>query len=749
MITQVKHMQAKWMVLMILVVFTLVDASLAVDIYVSDTSGAQADGSLEKPYGSLSIAVKAARALRKAGHTEPIKIILRNGRYQLNQTLVLGLEDGAPVSSQAAKLEKYGAGDVTGAAYLTFAAYPGEYPVVSAGVPVTGWTRLGSALVELPFAAKGKVWVADMPEGMDRFNTLFDAQGRLQRARDDVGFKPTAAGTATKLHFPPGKLRDWDNMEDVEIFVRPYRLWTINMLPLKSVDTSTHVATTAKAATYTLSPLKKMPTANTVWVENVLDHLDKPGEWVVNTKTRKIYVWPRDTAADGSPRGILAPSTSELIRVEGKINYDGPTDVPVKGIAFHGLTFTHGDRKAWWEYEQREGWGLQHDWDMFDSPTAMLRFRGAETCQVVQCRFVQGGGSGLRFDLHAQRNRVIDCEFEYLGEAGLLLAGYGPGSKDVNKHNDIINNHIHHFSEIMWHSPGIWAWQSGYNRIKNNHIHHNNYSSVLLTCRIKPNRNANSEGGRTVRRAELPNRAKQDVNATYEGWKRREPYLHSRHNRVEYNEITHAWQKMGDGNAIYVSGAGSGNIVRYNYIHDNLTQNIIFDVVRCDDDQHETLIYGNILFNNYCRGGAIHSKGKNDVVNNVIVRQAGGHISYGQYPPDGAVVQKNIVYASSKRRPVQAGKSLVDKPISLAAVDIDSNLYFHADGPEWVEQHFASMRAQGNEKASLFGDPLFANPGKGDFSFRPDSPALKLGIEPLDTSKMGRLESYSLSISDK
>ena len=42
-----------------------------------------------------------------------------------------------------------------------------------------------------------------------------------------------------------------------------------------------------------------------------------------------------------APRGILAPATTELIRVEGDIDYEGPTDKPVRGIAFSGLTFSH------------------------------------------------------------------------------------------------------------------------------------------------------------------------------------------------------------------------------------------------------------------------------------------------------------------------------------------------------------------------------------------------------------------------
>tara|TARA_A100001391_G_scaffold202151_1_gene191010 strand:+ start:1539 stop:1781 length:243 start_codon:yes stop_codon:yes gene_type:complete len=64
---------------------------------------------------------------------------------------------------------------------------------------------------------------------------------------------------------------------------------------------------------------------------------------------------------------------------------------------------------------------------------------------VKACRFINSGGTGIRLDLHAQRNRITDSEFAHLGEAGILLVGYGLGTKDVNHHNDIINNYIHHY----------------------------------------------------------------------------------------------------------------------------------------------------------------------------------------------------------------------------------------------------------------------------------------------------------------
>jgi hypothetical protein len=644
----------------------------------------------------------------------------------------------------------YGTGPITVPTYLSFAAYPGEHPVISAGVPVTGWKRLDGAPVGLPQNAAGKVWVADMPEGMERFYTLYDAAGRLKRARDD-GFLTTKIGDLRTLYFPEGALKNWDNLEDVEINIRPSRAWVINMLPLASVNEATGVAETAVSSTYAMGPIPGWvhnPSGCNVWVENVLEALDEPGEWVVNTRTRKIYLWPSDPAEDGAPRNILAPSTSELIRVEGEIDYDGPNDTPVRGIAFSGLTFTHGDRRAWTSDETRLGWGLQHDWDLFDRPTALLRFRGAEACQVMDCKFINAGGSGVRLDLYAQRNRIENCEFAHLGEAGILLVGYGPGTKDVNHHNEIENNYIHHFSEITWHSPGIWAWQSGHNKIVHNELHHSGYSAVMITTRVPPNRGLNSEGGRTIRQHEIAPADKEHAIRTYENWQVREKYNHARHNLFENNEISHTVQLLSDGNAIYISGTGRGNVIRYNYIHDNLEHSFP-SAIRCDDDQHETLMYGNVLYHNYGFSAGIASKGRNDIINNFIVdpltAPKHGYISLEWYPVTGSKIQRNVIVShpdggnAQVQRPIHPDKQQQElgKP-DLATTEMDSNLYFHPTDPHWVDEHLKVMRTAGNEKKSSFGDPRFVDPAGSDFNFKPGSPALELGIEPLDVSKMGR-----------
>jgi len=122
------------------------------------------------------------------------------------------------------------------------------------------------------------------------------------------------------------------------------------------------------------------------------------------------------------------------------------------------------------------GWkantGIQHDWEMVDKANALVRFRGAENCAVEQCRFRDSGGNAIRLNLHARKNRIESNEIRHMGQGGIMLIGYGPGRKDVNKENQILNNHIHHSGLIYWHSHAVVMWQSGNNRVANNYIHH-------------------------------------------------------------------------------------------------------------------------------------------------------------------------------------------------------------------------------------------------------------------------------------
>ena len=545
------------------------------------------------------------------------------------------------------------------------------------------------------------------------------------------------------LPFPSGVLKNWPNLDDVDIVIRPNYGWVLNILPLESVEESSGVARTRIPASYPMVKvrwgLRDVNSNGTVWVENVLDALDEPGEWVLNTKEQKIYLWPHGE----KPEDIEAPQLTELIRVEGAIDYDGPHDEPVRGLTFRGLSFTRGDRWPW--EKERAGSTLQHDWEMFDRPTAMVRMRGAENIAFEQCHWFDSGGAGIRMDLHAQSNRVADSVIEHLGGAGIVLAGYGPGTKDVNRYNEISRNHIHHIGEILWHAAAVSVWQSGGNRIAHNLIHDVNYTAITVSGRISWTKEGRGDGWRTIRWKEVEQTGGEALlpKPGYRpDWKLRAPFLHGRNNLVERNEIHDVMQKLWDGDAIYISGTGGGNRVRENFVHDCLSENMC-EGIRCDDDQHETIIERNVVLRNGGMGVGIAIKGINHVTNNFIVDstpffQHRGMISLEAVPVEGSIIQQNILVATKPGlRPFYL-KNLTGPPDPrLGETKMDFNLYWNTTDPKWADAHLAAGRLEGVEQNSGLGEPLFRDPEKGDFRFKAGSPALKLGIEPVDLRKVG------------
>jgi hypothetical protein len=699
--------------------------STAADFYVStegddNWSGRLAvpgQGSSNGPFATLARARDAVRELKRERPEKDVVILVREGFYELDETVVFGLEDG-------------GQGDAT----VTYAAWPGETPVFSSAPEVSGWARAPADLPDLPQQALGKVWVADVT---GRFFTLYDEQGKLPRARSE-GFIPLEGGKKDLLRFPKGRLKSWSNIEDVEIVVRPHHAWIVNILPLKSVDEKAQTAHTAVSATYAMNELHFLKGTESCWVENVLEALSSPGEWVLNTQEGKLYLWPRDGTA---PRGIRAPRLRELIRVEGAIDDKGSRDMPLRNLRFRGLTFMHGDRYCQVENDA----GLQHDWDMLDKDNALLRLRGAENCIVEQCRFAHGGSGAIRVDLHGQGNTISGNTIEHMGGGGILLCGYGPGTKDVNKRNLVYNNHVHHVGEIYWHSPGIMVWQSGENRVANNLIHNTPYTALIISGCMAHffDRPDGRELTRTIRWHEVGGGpGKKAVG-------RARQFLHTRDNVFEYNEIHHAMEKLGDGNGIYVRGAGLGNVMRRNFVHHLVAPIRMQAGIRTDGGQRDTLISENLVYKCTAQGIILklNNRCENNIVADVIAPPRGYYLSLREGPMSGATIKRNVFYSSraecrfiDELPPGDDRKTEDRRGRKLARAkdaETDHNIYFCAADHGVGQTMLEKQRADGVDLNSLAVDPLFVDPANGDFRFREGSPAPSLGIVPIDVSRIG------------
>lgn len=502
----------------------------------------------------------------------------------------------------------------------------------------------------------------------------------------------------------------------------------MNILALESVDEKARMARTKLPATYPLgrTTTRYLMSTPSAWVENVLEALDHPGAWVLNTHTHKLYLWPRTE----TPEGILAPGLRELIRVEGKIDVDGPTDVPVRNLVFRGLTFAHADRDVWTGNDV----GMQHDWEMIDKPDALIRLRGVERCTVQHCKFRDSGGNAIRLDLYAQNNRIEGNEIRHMGQGGIGLFGYGAGVKDVNKRNEIVDNHIHHCGLIYWHSLGVVLWQSGENHIANNYIHHMPRHAICLAGPrmeyfLRPCEKR--EICKSVRSREI---------GPVQTWEQAKPYLHTRKNLVENNEVERVLQKLGDGAAINVSGCGDDNILRRNYLHDIFASEWVSGVLRTDDWQQGTTWEENIIYRS--NAGAWEHKGANRVINNYVIDVlAEGYFrmsaSRGDCcAVDGSLIERNIFY--SPNGAVVFYTYVGGRPQQLATSKVERNLYYAAGVEEASTPKFLeALQALGVARNDVYADPMFSNLRHVDFRLKPDSPALKMGIKQIDLKGVG------------
>ncbi|HVU32197.1 MAG TPA: right-handed parallel beta-helix repeat-containing protein [Opitutaceae bacterium] len=690
-----------------------VAAALGAELHVAPGGSDAAAGTAIAPVATLRRAVELARE-RWPGRGATIWV--HGGVYRLDRTLVLGPADSRSPADP-----------------LTIAAEPGEHVVISGGEPIRNWRRL-PATEEPPgvtAAAHGHLWAADLPArgaAPWRFHVLYDGMTLLPRARSPEYTTRSARVPFARrmerrdvLDFPAGSVTPWPNLRDVEIFCRPNHDWLVNYLGLASVDAAHLTARTTVPATYGIN--------GPFWVENTIESLDEPGEWVLDSAARRVYLWPRG-AAPGND--LVAPVLSTLVRVAGREDPEGSADVPVRGIRFVGLTFAQTERAVWAATDA----GVQHDWAMADKDDACLRFRVATDCEVSGCTFEAAGGFGVRGDLLAQRIAIHDCRFRDLGAGGVLFCGYGPGTKDVNHDNRVTEDEFCRLGQLWWDAPAVMLWQSGTNLVAHNLIHDLPYNGIVIDG-VRPRffgidtpevghpsfPPGLRENLRLMRWNEIGIvRNAADVVR----------FAHSRGNVIRDNEIHDVMLRLHDGNAIYLSAAGPGNVVHRNVVYrmgDSAA-------IRTDDDQSGTSITENVLI-----GSGLVIKDANDAWNNVLID---GTLRVISNHPE-CRLERNVFYFTHPttefcRYDVKNGYYFADILAAGGHVTpprADRNLYFAPDQAAAEALVEGMRKTWGADRASVVADPRFRDAAHGDFRFADGSPALALGIQSIDLAGVG------------
>jgi tetratricopeptide (TPR) repeat protein len=418
----------------------------ALTYFVAPKGDDRNPGTLEKPFATLERARDAIRAQRVDDALPPggATVYLRGGTYPVTNTFTLTDIDSGSVGAP-----------------VVYRAWRDEKPVFDGGFRVRGLKKVRDAavLARLPPEARGKVYVADCRSGGRELATaapldaqksfgygidnktmseLFQDGQPLQPARwPNEGFVKTGEvldPTNRVFAFASDRLARWERAADPMANGYWYHLWAVCAVP---------VTPDAAAGTVTL---KERPgnygirADHPFYVFNLLEEIDRPGEWYLDRANGLLYVWP-----------LRHPWFSALTLSR----WDKPfiQADKVQEIVFQGLTFEYG---------------RQHG----------LVLNGCVNATVAGCVVRRLGGTALIAPQSANL-KIYGNLLHTLGHTGMHVGG--GNRKQLTSGGVVIeNNEVRHFGRCSrTYNPAVLLEGCGA-RVAHNRFHHAPSSAMRI-----------------------------------------------------------------------------------------------------------------------------------------------------------------------------------------------------------------------------------------------------------------------------
>ena len=284
-----------------------------------------------------------------------------------------------------------------------------------------------------------------------------------------------------------------------------------------------------------------------------------------------------------------------------------------------------------------------------------------------------------------------------------------------NRDNIIDNNHIHHVGE------GIYIRNSTGDMIRHNLLH--------------------------------------DIESN--GFKS----LFSERQTISYNDISRVGLDGTDSDAagIYANctagGPDGGHLrIDHNLLHDMINNGypgypaaaVYLDL----DGTYNCAVTNNVIYNIVHKYG-VHVRGPNHVIRNNIIDfegpdllspftlATGRRAAYVAVngPPiynDRYTYENNIVWSSLK-----SIYQINGQPDEATFKHVDNNVYYNPDGDcSFGKMSLDQWRQRGHDAHTKLADPLLVDRASHDYRLKPDSPALALGFQPIDTGQIGLKEDF-------
>jgi hypothetical protein len=511
----------------------VVQAVGAAEFHVATNGDDANPGTEVRPFATL---VRARDAVRQVNRDmkEDLVVVLHGGTYRLDHTLFFEPEDSG-----------------TGGHNVIYRAQAGETPVLSGGVPVTGWQQ----------DEKGR-WKAPVSAG--DFRQLYVNKVRATRARGAMPAGLTLSGedsyTTTAV-----TMADWRRPGDLEFCY--VCAWAHTRCKVQAIRReSDNAVITMRQPQFTYAKTKEgvniASHVDQAYLENALELLDEPGEWYSDQEAGIVYYLPKP-GEDMTEISVVAPALQTLLCLVGDV------DQPVHNIQFEGIRFEHGNwsrpsRSGFIDVQanfvldevnpmQREG-GLTAVHNQHWKSEANVDCHAARSIRFERCAFARLGGAGINLEYGAQDNVISGCSFFDISGTAIQIGDvlkddhHPDDPQKIVKNNSVVNCVIRDCGRDYWGSVGIFAGYTEGTVIAHNEISSLPYSGISVGYGW----GEEDAGG----------------NPSYQQPFRYETPTPACNNRIEYNDIHDVMQKMLDGAGIYTLGNMPGSMIRGNHIHD-------------------------------------------------------------------------------------------------------------------------------------------------------------------------------------
>ncbi len=677
----------------VLVVEGSVAAPAAMTLHVSPQgndawSGAMAVPKTDGTDGPLATIAGARDSIRTLTERDvPILVSIHGGDYGISEALTFLPEDSG-----------------TADAPITYRAVAGEEALIHGGRAISGWRQEGALWVaDIPEVKSGEwafsqLWVngerrtpartpngkngaGDFPEG----DELFYTAGPVMEDKADSTEK---AKSATRFYYRPGDLEAWDDLDDAIVVV--YHSWETALLRPKSIDTENHIIEFTGATNWGFGYWRP---DQRYYIEHLFAALDQPGEWYLNKKEGRLYYMPMAGEEIDTVKA-MAPVAGQLLRLEG----DPKGGQFVEHLRFEGLKFYYTEYKV-------APTGHSDGQAAFSVPAA-VEANGARNVTFDACEVGHVGGYGIWFRTGSQNNQLLNSEVYDLGAGGVRIGeGGSPGSENEAVEGNVVDNSfIHDGGRVFRGAIGVWIGRSSYNRLSHNEICDFRYTGISV------------------------------------GWSWGYAETTAHHNIIEYNHVHHiALGQLSDTGAIYTLGASPGTIIRNNVFHDVLSNARVSGGwgIYFDEGSTGILAENNLVYNT--RTGTLHQHYGRDnrVVNNIFAFSHNGQLIRSREEEHNSFFfHRNIVYYNNNK--------LLGSVWGNGNFDLENNIYWSTaedvalyDEMDFSGRTLAQWQSEGHDVWSMVTDPLFENAEEADFRLKADSPAFRMGFQPIDYSEAG------------